>query len=88
LDIAFWSEDKNIPNLGSVNEQYFHVKECMDMVIKSGIKYDYCMRTRIYIHFKEKWNIEILKKSCIVKDESIVLKQNNYTVDCIFSSSF
>ena len=87
-DVAFWFEDKNTPNLGSVNEQYFHVKECMDMVIKSGIKYDYCMRTRIDMRFNEKWNIDILKKSCIVKDESAILKQNNFTMDCLFSGSF
>jgi hypothetical protein len=86
IDCSFYDISTKEHNYKNTNEQYFHLKKCMEMMLENNIEYDYVIRTRLDIRFNDIIDLEELKEISIVENNNININ-DKWTTDCFFCSS-
>ena len=90
-DCVFFDILTNEHNYKNTNEQYFHLKKCMEMMLKTNIKYDYVIRTRLDIRFDNIIDLNDIKEISIVENKNKNENKNNFekwATDCFLCGSF
>ena len=89
-DCVFYNISTKEHNYKNTNEQYFHLKKCMEMMLKTNIKYDYVIRTRLNIRFDNIIDLNI-KEISIIENKNKNENKNNFekwATDCFLCGSF
>jgi len=72
---------------GPTNQQYFHLKKCIEMIPKNK-KYDYCVRIRLDTRLNEIFNLDTIKLTSIKKSDTQIIKNDFYDLEHFFCGKF